>query len=109
MANRNVKKIDKSVSVSNHLKQREMTGLSGIRGEDCLEPFKYGGCGIHHKFLADGSRLEIVFFPSIGAVTNGCAFHGFGKSPSAPAASLFRQNPVLVKSENASTWQFKVD
>ena len=83
--------------------------LSLLRVEDGLEPFHYGWCGIHHEFLADGGRLEIAFLPSVGAVADGSAPHGIGKSPSAPAASLFCQYPPLVKSEGAGSRQFWVD
>ena len=71
--------------------------------EDGLEPFHYGWCGIHHDILSAGGRLEIVFFPSIGAVADGRTPHGFRESPSAPAASLFRQYPPSVKSEGAGS------
>ena len=87
----------------------EVASLSVGCGEDGLEPFQYGRCGIHHEFLSDGGRLEIVFLPSVGAVADGSAPHGFRKSPSAPAASLFRQYPPLVKSEGAGSWPFRVD
>ena len=42
-------------------------------------------------------------------MADGCAPHGIGKSPSAPAASLFRQYPPSVKSEGAGSWQFLVE
>ena len=83
--------------------------VSGCRVEDGLEPFHYGWCGIHHEFLADGGRLETAFLPSVGAVADGSAPHGIGKSPSAPAASFFRQYPPLVKSEGAGARQFRDD
>ena len=86
-----------------------VTMLSVLRVEDGLEPFHYGWCGIHDEFLSDGGRLEKVFLPSFGAVADGSAPHGFRESPSAPAASLFRQYPPLVISEGAGSWQFSVD
>ena len=42
-------------------------------------------------------------------MADGSAPHGFRESPSAPAASLFRQYPPPVKSEGAGSWPFRVD
>ena len=83
--------------------------LSVLRVEDDLEPFQYLRCGIHHEFLSNGGRLEIVFLPTVGAVADRSAPHVIGKSPSAPTASLFCQYPPLVKFEGAGSWQFRVD
>ena len=87
----------------------EVASLSVGCGEDGLEPFQYGRCGIHHEFLSDGGRLEIVFLPSFGAVADGSAPHFFWEGPSASAAPFFRQYPSPVKCEGACSGHFGVD